>query len=156
MSKQILNDLKKLVNDKRITLSIGVYGNSESYGYTIGVYFGVKNDYLGCFNMAATDSRDYTNFLDCVRYIQSVHPTRTNQSVLCSIKVNSKSEFDYLAVTDESNLELFGCRHVKINKDLSELIHESIKNEDFKRVYDANYDSFISTYDYSYQQLFVI
>lgn len=156
--KQLMKDLNKLVNDKRVYLSCGAYADKETYGILIGVYFGVKKEYIGCFKMPCEDSRDYTYFIECLRYIQSVHPTRKNESVLVRMKVDSNKKPRF-KVTNQSDYEFYnGSTYTNMSDELNSLINEamSIPFHGLTKVFDASYERHIATYDYCYTQDFII
>lgn len=158
MSKQLMKDLNKLVNDKRIYLACGAYADKDTSGILIGVYFGVNKDYLGCFKMPCEDSFDYTYFIECLRYIQSVHPTRTNESVLVRMKVDSNKKPRF-KVTTQSDYEFYsGTTYTNMSDELNSLINEAMleRGIELTKVFDASYDRYIATYDYCYTQDFII
>lgn len=157
--KQFEKDLKKLINDNRIKLSFGVYADKDNYGYLMGVYFeSGKIDFLGAFKIPCNDSFDYSYFKPCLDYIRSIHPERKNEKVLVRVKIDTKKKARF-KVTDQSDLEFFNAStYTNISNDLLDLINESAHGRDnlVYKFYDATYDRFIATYDYSYTQDMVI
>ena len=161
--KQLLQfekDLKKIVNDNRIKLTFGVYADKNSYGYSMGVYFeSSKLEYLDTLKIPCNDSFDYTWFKPCLDFIREIHPTRCNdEKTLVRIKVDSKKKARF-KVTRQSDYEFYnGSTYTIISSELLDLINESALERDnlvFK-FYDAQYDRFIATYDYSYIQDMII
>ena len=151
MKKSLLNqftkELKRFINDKRITLSF--HASSINVGcLRVEVYF--SNKFLASYHFNDVDC--YNDLFDCLKYIQSVHPTRKNQSVLMRLKKDSGKTTRY-KITNESDYEMLSASsYQNVSNELKQQIDYAFSYDQFKKVYDRNYGSYVSSYDYSYIQ----
>lgn len=153
MNKQLIKDLGLLLNDGRIGF-VDVRSDKQRHveigdgnGILIGrIVFAYPNgDY--CI-LAQHLHVTYDNLLDTVRAIYAKHPTRVMDDVLYSVKYDIKRGSYSFAVTNGSNLELFGVRHHRISAALVDELEYFIHKCDVKYV--TQYcDSYISHFDRS-------
>ena len=130
MLQQFTKELKRFINDKRITLSFHASSINSSC-LRVAVCF--DNKFLASYHF--NDSDCYNDFFDCLKYIQSVHPTRKNQSVLMRLKKDSGKTTRY-KITNESDYEM-----------LSASSYQNVSNELKQQI-----DYYVSSYEYSYIQ----
>ena len=151
MKKSLLNqftkELKRFINDKRITLSFHA-SSINTCCLCVEAYF--CNKFLASYHFNDVDC--YNDFFDCLKYIQSVHPTRKNQSVLMRLKKDSAKTTRY-KITNESDYEMFNSSsYQNVSNELKQQIDYAFSYDQFKKVYDRNYTSYVSNYNYSYIQ----
>ena len=151
MKKCLLNqftkELKRFINDERIVLSF--YHSHLNVGcLRVEVYF--DNKFFASYHF--NDSDCYNDFFDCLKYIQSVHPTKKNQSVLMRLKKDSGKTTRY-KITNESDYEMFdSSSYQNVSNELKQQIDFACNYDQFKNVYEYSYDSYVSSYNFSYIQ----
>ena len=119
MKKSLINNylaaLKTLINDNRITFS--TTGNFADK-CEIVTYF---CDKTVVYNFTLFNDSSVVNYDDLINNYHAVmakHPTRCGNKQLFSLRYNSVGHCS-LAITDGSNLELFGVSHKRISKKLA-------------------------------------
>ena len=135
--QQFTKELKRFINDKRITLSF--HASSINVGcLRVEVYF--DNKFFASYHF--NDSDYYNDFFDCLKYIQSVHPTKKNQSVLMRLKKDSGKTTRY-KITNESDYEMFdSSSYQNVSNELKQQIDFACNYDQFKNVYEYSYDSY--------------
>ena len=119
MKKSLINGYTKnlgtLLNDKRITFTIT--GNFSDK-CLIAVYW-CNNQVLHNFTLFNDSSViSYDDLINNYHAIMLKHPTKQVNKQLFSLRYNSVG-YCSLAITDGSNLELFGVSHKRISKKLA-------------------------------------
>lgn len=145
MKKSIINNylaaLKTLINDNRITFVItGNFADKCS----IVVYF---CDKTVVYNFTLFNDNSVINYSDLVNHYQAIiakHPTRCGNKQLFSLRYDSVG-YCTLAITDGSNLELFGVSHKRISKKLADYLFNEVA---------ANSDYYVSDYCHRYNTTF--
>ena len=149
MKKSLINNylaaLKTLINDNRI--SFAITGNFENT-CRLATYF--NNEFL-C-NIEINKYNKIDDLINHYRAIIAKHPTRCGNKQLFSLHYDSKG-YCSLAITDSSNLELFGVNHKRISKKLADyLFSETAIDSDY---YVSNYcHRYNTTYDFKQTILF--
>lgn len=151
MNNQLIKDLGLLLNDSRISFCGVRSDKSISDGLGDGVIVGRVVWASGngsYFTIANHLHVTYDNLIDTVRAIYANHPTRDMTDVLYSVKYNTKKRTYSFAVTNGSNLELFGVRHHRISAALVDELDYFVHKCDVQYV--TSYcDSFVSYADRS-------
>ncbi len=153
MKKTIINDylkaLNTLVNDSRITFAITCNFADKCH---IVAYW-CKNQVLHNFILFNDSSIvNYDNLINDYLAIMLKHPMKQGDKQLFSLRYDSKG-FCTLAITDSSNLELFGVSHKRISRKLAEYLFNDI-------AFDSNYyisdycNKYINTYVFNHTVLF--
>ena len=145
MKKSLINNylaaLKTLVNDNRITFDI--VSNFEDK-CEIVTYF---NDKTVVYNFTLFNDSSIINYDDLVNHYRAImlkHPVRCGNKQLFSLRYDSVS-YCTLAITDASNLDLFGVSHKRISKKLADYLFNDI----------ATYsDYYVSDYTHRYNTTF--
>ena len=155
MKKSLINNylaaLKTLVNDNRITFSItGNFADKCS----IVTYF---CDKTVVYNFTLFNDSSVINYDDLINHYQAIiakHPARCGNKQLFRLKYDSVG-YCSLAITDSSNLELFGVSHKRISKKLADyLFNEVAIDSDY---YISDYcHRYNTTYDFLQTILFKI
>ena len=111
MKKSLINNylaaLKTLVNDKRITFTIT--GNFADKCLIVAYFC----DKTVVYNFTLFNNSSVINYDDLVNHYHAImlkHHTRCCSKHLFSLRYDSKG-YCSLAITDSSNLELFGVSH---------------------------------------------
>ena len=155
MKKSLINNylaaLKTLINDKRITLAIT--GNFADKCLIVAYFC----DKTVVYNFTLFNDSSILNYGGLVNHYQAImakHPTRSGYKQLFSLRYDSKG-YCSLAVTDSSNLELFGASHKRISKKLAGYLFNEIDiDSDY---YVSNYcHRYNTTYDFLQTVLFKI
>ena len=126
MKKSIINNylaaLKTLINDNRITFAIT---DNFADKCSIVTYF---CDKTVIYNFTLFNDSSVINYDDSINHYQAIiakHPTRRGGKQLFSLRYNNKG-YCSLAVTDSSNLELFGVSHKRISKKLADYLYNDV------------------------------
>lgn len=154
MKQSLINDylkaLNTLLNDNRITYAIT--GNFADKCHIV-VYW-CKNQVLHNFILFNDSSTtNYDNLVNDYLAITSKHPMKQGGKQLFSLRYDSKG-YCSLAITDSSNLELFGVSHKRINKALAVTLYNYATykaKDDFISCYTNKY---ITSYNYSQTLIF--
>ena len=153
MKKSLINNylkaLNTLLNDNRV--SFAITGNFADKSHIVAYWCNnqVLHDFT-LFNDSSTIS--YDNLVNDYLAIMSKHPTKQGDKQLFSLNYDSKG-YCSLAVTDSSNLELFGVSHKRISKALAKYLYNYIAFDD--NYYINDYCSrYIATYDFRQNVLF--
>ena len=155
MKKSLINDylkaLNTLVNDNRISFSIT--GNFADKCHIVAYW--CKNQVLCNFTLFNDSSIvNYDNLINDYIAIMVKHPTKQGEKQLFSLRYDSKG-YCSLAVTDSSNLELFGVSHKRISKALAKYLHNNIAFDD--NYYINDYCSkYISDSNFNQNVLFLL
>ena len=153
MKKSLINNylkaLSTLVNDNRI--SFAITGNFADKSHIVAYW--CDNQVLHNFILFNDSSIvSYDNLVNDYLAIMSKHPTKQGDKQLFSLNYDSKG-YCSLAVTDSSNLELFGVSHKRISKALAKYLYNDIAFDD--NYYINDYCSrYIATYDFRQSVLF--
>ena len=144
-----LKALNTLVNDNRVTFSI-TYISAD---YCNVVAYWCKNQVLHDFILFNDSSTvNYDNLVNVYLAIMTKHPTKRGDKQLFSLRYDSKG-YCTLAVTDSSNLELFGVRHKRISRKLAKYLFNDIAFDD--NYYIRDYcNKYIASYDFNQTVLF--
>ena len=153
MKQSLINDylkaLNTLVNDNRITFAITCNFADKCH---IVAYW-CKNQVLHNFILFNDSSIvNYDNLINDYLAIMLKHPMKQGDKQLFSLRYDSKG-FCTLAITDSSNLELFGVSHKRISRKLAEYLFNDI-------AFDSNYyisdycNKYINTYVFNHTVLF--
>ena len=126
MKKSLINNylaaLKTLVNDNRITFDIvsNLADKCEIVTYfcdkTVVYSFTLFND---------SSVINYDGLISHYHAIMFKHPTRCGNKQLFSLRYDSKG-YCSLAITESSNLELFGVSYKRISKKLADYLFNAI------------------------------
>ena len=155
MKKSLINNylaaLKTLINDNRITFTI-----TDNFldKCSIITYFCDKT--VVCTFTLFNDSSvlNYDDLINHYHAIISKHQTKQGDKQLFSLRYDSKG-YCSLAVTDSSNLELFGVSHKRISKKLADYLFNEIATD--SEYYVSDYcHRYNTTYDFSQTILFKI
>lgn len=145
MKKSLINNylaaLKTLVNDNRITFAIA--GNFVDK-CSIVTYF---CDKTVVYNFTLFNGSSVINYDDLINHYQAIiakHPARCGNKQLFRLRYDSVG-YCSLAVTDGSNLELFGVSHKRISKKLGDYLFNEI-------AIDSDY--YVSDYCHRYNTTF--
>ena len=153
MKKSIINDylkaLKTLVNDNRITYD--TTGNFADKCHIV-VYWCI-NQVIHDFTLFNDGSTiNYDNLVNDYHAVMAKHPTKHGNKQLFSLRYGSKG-YCSIAVTDSSNLELFGVSHKRISRQLAEYLFNDIAFDGNYYISDC-YNKYITTYDFNQTILF--
>ena len=153
MQKSLINDylkaLKTLVNDNRV--SFAITGNFADKCHIVAYW--CKNQVLHNFILFNDSSViNYDNLVSDYLAIMGKHPTKQGDKQLFSLRYDSKG-YCSLAITDSSNLELFGVSHKRISKGLAEYLFNGIAFDDNYYVSDCC-DKYISDSNFNQNVLF--
>ena len=153
--KSLINNylaaLKTLINDNRITFAItGNFADECS----IVTYF---CDKTVIYNFTLFNDSSVINYDDLINHYHAIafkHPARCSNKQLLRLKYDSVG-YCSLAITDSSNLELFGVSHKRISKKLADyLFNEVAIDSDY---YISDYcHRYNTTYDFLQTILFKI
>ena len=145
MKKSLINNylaaLKTLVNDSRISFISGNFADKCS----IVTYF---CDKTVVYNFTLFNDSSVINYDDLINHYQAIiakHPTRCGNKQLFSLRYDSKG-YCSLAITDSSNLELFGVSHKRISKKLADYLFNEVTTDgdyyvsDYCHCYNTTYD----------------
>ena len=151
MKKSLINNylaaLKALINDDRITFTIT--GNFENTCH-LAAYF--NNEFL-C-NIVINKYNKIEDLINHYHAIITKHPARCGNKQLFSLRYDSKG-YCSLAITDSSNLELFGVNHKRISKKLADYLFSEIAIDSDYYVSDYCH-RYNTTYDFSQTIMFKI
>ena len=146
MKKSLINNylaaLKTLVNDNRITFAIT--GNFADKCFIV-TYFCDKTVVYNFTLFNDSSVINYDNLVNDYLAIMAKHPTRQGCKQLFSLRYDSKG-YCSLAVTDSSNLELFGVSHKRISKKLADYLFNEVATDsdyyvsDYCQRYNTTYD----------------
>ena len=155
MKKSLINNylaaLKTLINDNRI--SFAITGNFAEK-CSIVTYF---CDKTVVYNFTLFNDSSVLNYDDLINHYHAIiakHPIRCGSKQLFSLRYDSVG-YCSLAITDSSNLELFGVSHKRISKKLADYLFNDITIDgDY---YISNYcHRYNTTYDFLQTVLFKI
>lgn len=121
---QVFKDFIRLLNDTRITWSSKV---SHTDG-TVTMYR-VKNATLSDDAPRITAlCIDYNNMIDKVKEVIALVPSRTDATLLYSLRYNHAGSVRRysLAITSHANYEMHGVRHTRIGHSLGEALYTAI------------------------------
>ena len=144
---QFVKNLATLLNDERFTF---VITNNYLDKCNIVVYWcdkQVLHDFI-IFN----DSTLNDGFITEYKIIMDKHPVRQGKQ-LFSLRYDSVG-YCSLAITDSSNLELYGTSHKRISKQLAKTLYEyatGMGENDFISCYT---DKYTTSYNYSQNLMF--
>ena len=146
-----LKALSTLVNDNRISFSIT--GNFADYCHIVAYW--CNNQVLYNFTLFNDSSTvDYYNLISDYLAIMGKHSIKQGDKQLFSLNYDNKG-YCSLAVTDSSNLELFGVSHKRISKALAKYLYNNIAFDD--NYYINDYCSkYIATYSFNQNVLFLL
>ena len=153
MKKSLINNylkaLSTLLNDNCI--SFAITGNFADKCLIVAYW--CNNQVLHDFTLFNDSSIvNYNNLINDYLAIMSKHPTNKGDKQLFSLCYDSKG-YCSLAVTDSSNLELFGVSHKRISKALAKYLCNYIAFDD--NYYINDYCSrYVATYDFRQSVLF--
>lgn len=152
MKKSLINgylkNLQTLINDKRIDFVItGNYADNCN----VTVYFDKQVlCSITIFNDSSVINLD--NLINDYVSIMLKHPTRDKN--LFSLRYDYKGN-STLAITDRSNLELYGVKHKRINKDLADYLYSLLSDGTIKINNQAtNY--YMTSYNFNITYMFAI
>ena len=156
MKQSTINDylkaLNTIVNDNRITFAIT--GNFADRCHIV-VYW-CKNQVLHDFILFNDSSVvSYDNLVNDYLTIMLKHPIKEGSKQLFSLNYDSVG-YCSLAVTDSSNLELFGVSHKRISRKLANDLYsyaDKINESDF---ISCNTDKYMTTCNYSQTLMFLL
>ena len=159
MKKSIINDylkaLNTLVNDSRI--SFAITGNFADKCHIVAYW--CKNQVLHNFILFNDSSViNYDNLVNDYLAIMNKHSIRQGDKQLFSLNYDSVG-YCSLAVTDSSNLELFGVSHKRISKVLAEyLFNYVIDDNNVSKAELLSYrtNKYINSLDSNQNLLFVL
>ena len=146
MKKSLINNylaaLKTLINDNRISFTTtGNFADECS----IVTYF---CDKTVVYNFTLFNDSSVINYDDLLNHYLAIitkHPARCGNKQLFSLRYDSKG-YCSLAITDSSNLELFGVNHKRISKKLADYLFSEIAIDsdyyvsDYCHRYNTTYD----------------
>ena len=155
MKKSLINNylaaLKTLINDSRISFAItGNFADKCSIvtyfcDKTVVYSFTLFNDSLVI---------NYNGLINHYQAIIAKHPTRCGNKQLFSLRYDNEG-YCSLAITDSSNLELFGVSHKRISKSLAKYLFNDIATDDDYYVSDYCH-CYNTTFDFSQTIMFKI
>ncbi len=151
MKKSLINNylaaLKTLINDKRITFAIT--SNFENTCH-LATYF--NNEFL-C-NIVINKYNKIDDMINNYKIIQAKHPTKQGEKQLFSLRYNSKG-YCSLAITEGSNLELFGVSHKRISKKFAQSIwNYAIDDDNIANILSCYTEGYNTSYDFKQTILF--
>lgn len=153
MKKPLINNylkaLKTLVNDNRIT-----YDTTGNFADKCNVVvYWCNGQVLHSFKLFNDSSIvNYDNLVNDYLAIIAKHPISKGNKQLFSLRYDSKG-YCSIAVTDSSNLELFGVSHKRISRQLAEYLFNDIAFDGNYYISDC-YNKYITTYDFNRIVLF--
>ena len=155
MKKSLINNylaaLKTLINDNRISFTTtGNFADECS----IVTYF---CDKTVVYNFTLFNDSSVINYDDLLNHYLAIitkHPARCGNKQLFSLRYDSKG-YCSLAITDSSNLELFGVNHKRISKKLADYLFSEIAIDSDYYVSDYCH-RYNTTYDFSQTIMFKI
>ena len=155
MKKSLINNylaaLKTLINDNCITFVItGNFADKCS----VVTYFCDKTVVYNFTLFNDSSVVNYDNLVNDYLAITAKHPTKQGSKQLFSLRYDSKG-YCSLAITDSSNLELFGVSHKRISKKLADYLFNEIAIDSDYYVSDYCH-RYNTTYDFSQTILFKI
>ena len=155
MKKSLINNylaaLKTLINDNRITFTI-----TDNFvdKCSIVTYFCDKTEVCTFTLFNDSSVLNYDDLTNHYYAIMSKHPVRCGNKQLFSLRYDSKG-YCSLAITDSSNLELFGVSHKRISKKLADYLFNEITIDSDYYVSDYCH-RYNTTYDFLQTVLFKI
>ena len=155
MKKSLINNylaaLKTLINDNRITFTIiGNFADKCS----IVAYFCDKTVVYSFTLFNDSSVINYDDLLNHYQLIMTKHPTRGGNKQFFSLRYDSNG-YCSLAITDSSNLELFGVSHKRISKKLGDYLFNEIAIDSDYHISDYCH-RYNTTFDFSQTILFKI
>ena len=155
MKKSLIDNylaaLKTLVNDNRVTFAItGNFADKCS----IVAYF---CDKTVVYNFTLFNDSNTINLDDLVNHYHAImtkHPTKQGNKQLFSLRYNSKG-YCSLAITDSSDLELFGVSHKRISEKLADYLFNEIATDSDYHVSDYTH-RYNTTFDFLQTVMFEI
>ena len=162
MKKSLINDylkaLKTLVNDNHV--SFAITENFADKCHIVAYWCGgqVLHNFT-LFNDSSTVN--YDNLINDYLAIMAKHPIEQGEKQLFSLRYDTVG-YCSLAVTDSSNLELYGTTHKRISRKLAKVLHNYANYEaddDYISCYTDNYiscytDRYITSHNYSQSLMF--
>lgn len=126
MKKSLINDylkaLNTLINDNRVTYAIT--GNFADKCHIVAYW--CDKQVIHNFTLFNDSSIvNYDNLVNDYLAIMAKHPTKEGDKQLFSLRYDSQG-YCSLAVTDSSNLELFGVSHKRISKALAKYLYNNV------------------------------
>ena len=121
-TKQLIKDFGRMLNDGRLSFC-------DVKNVIDGVDIGriVWVDGAGNYKTLVRDLKvTYDDLLECVRCVLAVHPTRTTDNTLYSLRFDTRRSTDTLIATTCSNYELYGERHTRMSAQLSKVLHHAL------------------------------
>ena len=152
MKKSLINDylkaLKTLVNDNCISFAI-----TDNFTDKCRIVAIFNSQVLHNFTLFNDGSIvNYDNLVNDYLSIMAKHPMKQDDKQLFSLHYDSVG-YCSLAVTDSSNLELYGVSHKRISKGLARYLFNDIAFND--NYYISDYcDRYIATYNFNQTVLF--
>ncbi len=126
MKKSLINNylaaLKTLINDNRITFAITANFADKCSVVAYWCNGQVLHNFT-LFNDSSID--DFHLYDDLINHYKAIIATRGGNKQLFSLRYDSKG-YCSLAITDDSNLELFGVSHKRISKKLAKYLFDDI------------------------------
>ena len=155
MKKSIINDYLKalatILNDNRVSYTIT--GNFADKCHIVAYWCG--GQVLHNFTLFNDSSvLNYDDLINHYHAIMSKHHARCGNKQLFSLRYDSKG-YCSLAITDSSNLELFGVSHKRISKKLADYLFNEIATDSDYHVSDYCH-RYNTTYDFLQTILFEI
>ena len=146
MKKSLINNylaaLKTLINDNRITFAVtGNFADKCS----IVTYFCDKAVVYSFTLFNDSSVLNYDDLINNYHAIMAKHPNRDGDKQLFSLRYDSNG-YCRLAITDSSNLELFGVSHKRISKKLADYLFNEVAADgdyhvgDYCHRYNTTYD----------------
>ena len=145
MKKSLINNylvaLKTLINDSRMTFAI-----TANFVDKCSI---VANfcDKTVIYSFTLFDDSSTVNYDDLINHYQLImakHPARCSNKQLFSLRYDSKG-YCSLAITESSNLGLFGVSHKRISKKLADYLFNEIATDS---------DYYVSDYCHRYNTTF--
>ena len=155
MKKSLINNylaaLKTLINDNRINF---VISSNFADKCSVVTYFCDKTVVYNFTLFNDSSVVNYDNLVNHYLAIMTKHPTRQGSKQLFSLRYDSKG-YCSLAITESSNLELFGVSHKRISKKLADYLFNetAIDSDSYISDYCHRYNT---TYDFSQTIMFKI
>ena len=154
MKKSLINNylksLNTLVNDNHISFTIT--GNFADKCHIVAYW--CNNQVLHDFTLFNDGSLvNHDNLVNDYLAIMAKHPTKQGDKQLFSLNYDSKG-YCSLAVTDSSNLELFGVSHKRISKALAKYLYNYATYKAKDNFLSSYTNKYITSYNYSQTILF--
>ena len=155
MQKSLINNylaaLRTLINDNRLTFAMD---SNFADKCEVVTYFCDKT--VVCNFTLFNDSSivNYDNLVNHYHAIMLKHTTRCGRKQLFSLRYDSIG-YCSLAISDSSNLELFGVSHKRISKKLADYLFNEIATDSDYHVSDYT-RRYNTTFDFSQTILFKI